>query len=172
MLLMTMATMILMSVKNDDFTYSLNDDDYDDYDDGDDWWLLLTPQSQILLHNERDKNQPNWGDTWRHTWRTATRVRLGCCYCREEWGVVTVWATITTFSSLAAEYRPPDIIGSPRCSSGTAGNSTDRSRTEADRFRRRSSCWPSGTGWPSGTASRAAWFGRCTASLARQTPDP
>lgn len=92
----------------------LNDDDYDDYDD-DDWWLLLPPQSRILLHNERDKTRPKRGDTWRNTWDTATRVRLGCC-CWEEW-LVTTWATITTFSSLAAEYRPPDIIGSPRCSS-------------------------------------------------------
>lgn len=83
----------------------LNDDD--DHDDDDDW--LLPPQSQILLHNERDKTRPKWGDT-------TTRGRSGCCW--EEWGrVVTIWATITTFSSLAAEYRPPDIIGSPTCSS-------------------------------------------------------
>lgn len=122
----------------------------------------LLPQSQILLHNERDKNHPRGRDP-------VARVRWGCCSgCSSP--AAADWA-ITTFSSLAAEYRPPDIIGSPRCSSGTAGNSTDRSRTEADRFRR-SSCWPSATGWPSGTASRAAWFGRCTASLARQTPDP
>lgn len=81
-------------------------DDYDDYDD--DWW----PQSQILLHNERDKTRPKWGRT------PPPRGRSGCCCCWEEWGrVVTIWATITTFSSLAAEYRPPDIIGSPTCSS-------------------------------------------------------
>lgn len=123
----------------------------------------LLPQSQILLHNERDKNHPKTGGI-RFRWGC-----LGCCSCSCSFSQVS-WG-ITTFSSLAAEYRPPDIIGSPRCSSGTAGNSTDRSRTEADRFRR-SSCWPSATGWPSGTASRASWFGRCTASLARQTPDP
>lgn len=42
--------------------------------------------------------------------------------------------SITTFSSPAAGCRPPDIIGSPKCSSDTAGNSTDHSRTAATRL--------------------------------------